>query len=320
MPRLSPRPRPAPRPVAGPRRGFTITELLIAATMFAIVAGALTAVLTSQLRLQSRTDEAMRVQRDLRTGLSLLPADLRSASRAAGDLVQLVDSAVQLRATFGTSIVCARPAADQVDLPPQRLARNVLTTWYVAPAAGDTVLLYNDSTSAGPEDDVWTPMRITAIGAAPATACAGAPFTDPVADPPATKPRWRVTLGAAIPTGVRVGAAVRFVRSVRYSLYRPGTAADARWYLGYREYTGGAWTAPEPIAGPFEAYAAGTGPSGIAFAYYDSTGVRLATPATGTRVSRIDLTLRSRSRVRGGRDSVVVRDSVAVRVALRNRW
>ena len=34
----------------------------------------------------------------------------------------------------------------------------------------------------------------------------------------------------------------------------------------------------------------------------------------------LDLTLRARSLVRGGRDSVVVRDSVAVRVALRNRW
>jgi hypothetical protein len=36
-------------------------------------------------------------------------------------------------------------------------------------------------------------------------------------------------------------------------------------------------------------------------------------------VARIDVTLRARTRVRGGRDSVVVRDSVALRIALRNR-
>jgi prepilin-type N-terminal cleavage/methylation domain-containing protein len=301
------------------RGGFTLAELLIAMTMFALVSTALTAVLTSQVRMYRRTGEATRVQRDLRTGMSLLPGDLRSASRPAGDLTLLVDSAVQLRATVGTSIVCAKPSAAQVDIPPQALARNALTTWYVQPQAGDSVLVYNDSTSAGPEDDVWTTMRIAAFTAAPAVSCVGAPFTDPVLDPPATKPRWRITFATNLPVGVKVGAPVRFMRSVRYSLFRPAGAAADRWYVGYREYAAGAWGAPEPIAGPFTAYGA-VGGSGIAFAYYDSTGVRLPTPAVATRVSRIDLTLRARSQVRGGRDSVVVRDSVAVRVALRNRW
>jgi prepilin-type N-terminal cleavage/methylation domain-containing protein len=305
-----------------PHSGFTLVELLVALTVFALIGSALTTVMTSQLRMYRRTGEATRVQRDLRTGLSLLPTDLRGASRTGGnasDLTLLVDSAVQLRATVGTSIVCAKPAANQIDIPPQALARNALTTWYVQPQPGDSVLAYNDSTSVGPEDDVWTTMRISAFAAAPAAACVGAPFTDPVLDPPASKPRWRLTFTANVPPNVKVGAPIRFMRSVRYSLFRPAGAPADRWYVGYREYAGGAWGAPEPIAGPFTAYNA-VGGSGIAFAFYDSNGVRLPTPAAGTSVSRIDLTLRARSQVRGGRDSVIVRDSVAVRVALRNRW
>jgi hypothetical protein len=281
------------------------------------VSTALTAVLTSQFRTYHRTQEAGRVQRDLRLGLSLLPMDLRSASRPGGDLTAALDTAVQIRSTFGNSVVCALPAATQLDVPPLGLAPTALTSWYTDPKPGDSVLVYNENVSAGPEDDVWTPAKIVTLVAAPATACPGGPFTDPVLDPPATKPRWRLTLDAALPATVQVGAPVRFVRPVRYSLYQASAGADG-WFLGYRELVNGAWTAPEPIAGPFLAYSA-TAP-GIAFAYFDSLGTRLATPAVGTRVSRVDLTMRARSQVRGGRDSIIVRDSIAVRVALRNRW
>jgi hypothetical protein len=290
--------------------------------MFALVGTALTAMLTNQFRMYARTQEAGRVQRDLRAGLTLLPMDLRAASRAAGDLTLLVDSAVQLRSTIGASIVCERPSATEIVIPPRNLARNVLSPWHADPLPGDTVLLYNDSLSFGPEDDVWTPREVRGFGAAPANLCAGAPFTDPVLDPPASKPRIRVTLTQDMPAGVRVGAPIRFLRSVRYSLYRPAGVTD-RWYLGYREYTAGQWGEPEPVAGPFRAYAGGSGAggeSGVSFAYYDSAGVQLAAPAPGTRVSRIDLTMRAATRVRGGADSVVVRDSIAARIALRNRW
>jgi hypothetical protein len=294
-----------------------MAELLVALTMFGMVAAALTAVLTNQFRTYHRTQEAGRVQRDLRLGLSLLPMDLRSASRPGGDLVAALDTAVQIRSTFGTSIACALPEAPQVDLPPQGLAKTALTMWYTQPQPGDSVLVYNENVSPGPEDDLWTPARIVALAAAPAAACPGGPFTDPVLDPPAAKPRWRLTLAAALPATVQVGAPVRFVRHVRYALYQASPSADG-WYLGYREMVNGAWSAPEPIAGPFLEYTAAA--PGVAFAYYDSVGTKLASPALGTSVSRVDLTMRARSKVRGGKDSVIVRDSVAVRVALRNRW
>lgn len=298
-------------------RGFTLPELLVAMTLLVLVGATLGTMLTSQYRMFNRTQGATQMQRDLRTGLGLLPLDLRAASRAAGDITALQDSAIQLRATIGSAIVCVRPALNTIDLPPLNASSNALTQWHVQPQPGDTVLVYDENTRPGPEDDRWLPYALTTIGTAPAASCAGGPFTSPTLDPPATKPRWRLTLSADPPNTVLPGAPVRFLRSVRYSLFRPTGARADGWYLGYREYLAGAWSTPEPIAGPFEA--AGGTRDGIRFAYFDTLGQALATP-TGQNVGRVDLSFRARALIRGGSaDSVVLRDSVAVRVALRNR-
>ena len=233
------------------RAGFTLPELLVAATLLVLVCAAIGTLLVSQQRIFNRTRSATQMQRDLRTGLGLLPLDLRGASRSAGDIVALQDSAIQLRATIGSSIVCVRPSAALVDLPPLNAARNALTEWHAQPLPGDTALLYDENTAAGPEDDRWLPYRIVAVGQV-TTTCIGAPFTDATLDPPASKPRFRVQLDANPPATVVVGAPVRFLRSVRYSLYRPAGADADSWYLGYREHTGGVWGQTEPIAGPFE--------------------------------------------------------------------
>ncbi|WP_275831217.1 prepilin-type N-terminal cleavage/methylation domain-containing protein [Roseisolibacter sp. H3M3-2] len=303
--------------MTAPRRGFTLPELLIAIVMLVIVGGSLGMLLTSQYRIFNRTQGATQMQRDLRTGLGLLPLDLRAASRAAGDITVLQDTAIQLQATIGSSVVCARPAAFVVDLPPLETSRNALTEWHIRPAAGDTVLLYDENTRTGPEDDRWLPYAVESLAHAPAASCAGAPFTDPTLDPPATKPRWRLTLSANPPLTTSVGSPLRFLRSTRYSLFQPPGASATGWYLGYREYVGGVWQQAEPIAGPFESPA---GPrAGLRFTYYDTLGQLLAAP-TGAAVGRVDLAFRARALVRGGtKDTIVLRDSVAVRVALRNR-
>ncbi|MGZ8411520.1 MAG: PilW family protein [Gemmatirosa sp.] len=306
-----------PREGRRARRGFTLPELLVAMTLLVLVGATLGTMLTSQYRMFNRTQGATQMQRDLRTGLGLLPLDLRAASRAAGDITALQDTAIQLRATIGSAVVCVRPALRTIDLPPLNAARNALTQWHVTPQVGDTVLVYDENTRSGPEDDRWLPYALAGLAPAPAASCAGAPFTDAALDPPATKPRWRLTLSADPPNTVVAGAPIRFLRSVRYSLYRPAGAGADGWYLGYREYVGGVWSTPEPIAGPFEA--AGSSREGIRFAYFDTLGQALAAP-TGQNVGRVDLSFRARALIRGStRDSVVLRDSVAVRVALRNR-
>jgi hypothetical protein len=281
-----------------------------------VVGTAISRLFVGQLRGYARTQAAGAAQRDLRLGLSLLPMDLRAASVQLADLRQMSDSAVALRATIGTSVTCARPANNQIDLPPLGLAKNVLTSWFAQPQPGDWISVYV-SNDLDPSNDSWRLLQVTKFDPAPATACVGAPFTDPVLDPPAVKPRWRVTLSDTVSTtDAGPGKPVRFLRLVKYSLYQP-SATSGRWYLGYRDSVGGVWSPIEPIAGPFAAY--GGAASGVYFAYYDTTGAPVGNPGPTARIGRVDVALRARTLVRGGKDSVVVRDSVKLRIALRNR-
>jgi prepilin-type N-terminal cleavage/methylation domain-containing protein len=330
VPRLSrPSPRP-PRAAARPTRaGFTLVELLISIVILAVVMTALVKVFSSQQQLYTRTREAADVQRDLRMGFNMLPVDLRSAATApvigVSDLADLSDSALSVRATIGQSIICNKvplplgAPSVQIDLPPLNLASHTLTTWHAEPTVGDIVLLYNDSTSIGPEDDYWDQHVIVAKQEL-STTCTGGPFTDPALD--AGKMRFRLTLNRPVADSVRLGAGVRFLRWARYSLFRPsgvGTSAETQWYLGYRENPGQlGWEATQPIAGPFRP-AGGSGP-GIGFSYFDANGVALAAPVNPRAVARIDLTFRAQARVRGaGATEYAVRDSLALRVAMRNR-
>ena len=298
------------------RHGFTLVELLVALVLLAVVGGTLGTLLVSQYRIFNRTRGATQMQRDLRTGLGLLPMDLRGASRAGSDLTVLTDTAIALRATIGSSIVCSRPTVGVIALPPLNGARADLTQWHTQPRTGDIALVYDESDRTGPEDDLWRPFIILSMTTTNSN-CTGAPFTDPTNEPVASKPRWLLTLSGNPPATVVAGMPIRFLRPTRYSLYRPGTDADA-WYLGYSELVQGMWTATEPIAGPFEAPRGNT--SGVRFAYFDTLGSLMAKP-TADRVGRIDLSFRTRSLIRGAgtRDSLVLRDSVSVRVALRNR-
>jgi prepilin-type N-terminal cleavage/methylation domain-containing protein len=302
------------------RRGLTLTELVVTVTIIGVIGAAVAKLMTMQARFWTRTREAGAMQRNLRTGLTLLPQDLRGASRRLGDLKLLTDSSLALNATIGASIVCAKVNRQTVDLPPQNLVANSLTSWFVEPAAGDTAWFYDQG--RGPASAQWIAREIETIGTSTASC---APYTT-AADPVAAKPRWRVRvkagllLGDTLTDSVTTGSPVRFVRPVRYSLHRP--AGADRWYLSFREYVGGVWGDPTPVAGPFQAYAApGVGTTGLAFRYFDSTGVQLAVPANPLRVDRMDLVMRTSARVRGGgAASYNIRDSVAVRVALRNRW
>lgn len=325
MPQLSRPQRTRPqRRRARARRGLTLAELLVALTLAALLGTLLVSTLTSQQRMYGVMDTRVRVQRNLRTGVSILPADLRAASVSDSDLVALQDTLIQLRATIGSSIVCgippSNPSKTQIDLPPLGAAYNVFSTWYTAPAVGDTVWVYDENVDPAPYDDRWSPYKIMAFEAAPTTACAGSVFLDAAKDAPSIKPRYRVTLSNALTDSVRVGAGVRFTRQVRYSLFVPVGSTNA--YLGYRELLAGVSATPEILAGPFHRYA-GSGRGGLAFAYFDSTGASIPSPVGAAdlgRVARVDVTLRSVMQPPRTVDTLrAVRDSAVFRVALRNR-
>jgi len=301
----------------GHRRGLTLPELLIAIIMLAIVGGGITKVMVKQQQYYKDASKTAGSKRELRLGASVLPAELRSISSSGGDILTMTEGEVKMRAYIGSSVICARSATDMIWLPPINLARHTLTSFIDRPDIGDTVFVYNENILKGSEDDLWE-MRTIIAKDWSTTACPGAPYTDPVLDPPATKRRYRYQLDAALPDSVKVGAVVRFTRPVRYRIYQESSGA---WFLGLEQYSGNAWSAPSPLSGPYKAFATGDNSgSGLQFRYYDSLGVRITNMANNKDVARVDVFLRTDAGASAitERHGNALKDSVLMRVAIRN--
>jgi hypothetical protein len=198
-----------------------------------------------------------------------------------------------------------------------------MTTWNRLPVVGDSLLVYNDSSSFAATDDAWTRHQITAVTAVTGNVTNGCPSASGLTqagDLTANNPSYQLTLSPAASSRVLVGSAMRFFRRVRYRIYKD---TDNQWYLGFFDCLTGRVPACNPtqsIAGPFQPYAAGT-TSGVQFAYYDSTGAVTANPL---QVARISLIVRGQSAgllnlsgVGGG--GMTFRDSLRIEVGLRNR-
>lgn len=299
------------------RRGFTMAELLITITLLGFIGTVVAKLMLGQQRFYHSQTEQIGVRRELRTAMSLLPADLRALSSSGGDLTAFDNNSITFRNVLGAGVVCDKPGPNSIDIPPLDLARNVLTSWYTQPQPGDSVYAFNEGMLRGAEDDSWVGLQITSI-APSAALCPLSVFTDPALD--AGKPRWRITVAQAIPDSVKIGAGIRFVRSTRYALTQAGTSNQ--WYLSRSEYIGGGWTEATPVSGPYEPPASSAA-SGIRFQYFDSLGTSVSGVANSRNVARIDLVLRARgyrssgALIAGG--SADNRDSLAFRVALRNR-
>jgi prepilin-type N-terminal cleavage/methylation domain-containing protein len=301
----------------GRRRGLTLPELLIAIVMLAIVGGGITKVMVKQQQYYKDASKTAGSKRELRLGASVMPSELRSISSSGGDILTMTEGEMKMRAYIGSSVICARTATNTIWLPPLNLARHTLTSWIDRPDIGDTVFIYNENIKKGSEDDLWEMRTITDRDMS-ATACPGAPYTDPVLDAPGTKRRYLYTLDANLPDSVKVGAVVRFTRPVRYRIYQESSGA---WYLGLEQYTGGAWSSPSPLSGPYKAFATGDNSgSGLQFRYYDSLGVRITNMANQKDVARVDVFLRTDAGASAisERHGNALKDSVLMRVAIRN--
>jgi prepilin-type N-terminal cleavage/methylation domain-containing protein len=302
-----------------PRPGLTLPELLVAMLLLAIVGGGITRVMMKQQQFYKDARRSASAKRELRLGATVLPAELRSISSSGGDILEMNEGEVTMRAYTGTSVVCAISGGrDDIWIPPTNLAKHTLTTFISStakPQDGDTIFIFNEGAKTGAEDDTWIQRKITGADYA-ASDCNGAPYTDPVLD--ATKKRTRYHLDAVLPAEVTVGAVVRFTRPVAYRIYQEASGA---WYLGIEEYLNGSWEPPAPLAGPFRAFATGDGAqSGLQFRFYDSLGVRITNMANRSQVARLDVFLRTmagRSAI-SERKGADLQDSVLLRVALRN--
>jgi len=304
------------------RSGFTLVELLISMVLMGLVAGAIVKLLLRQQRFYNSTTDLIQTRQQIRQAAGMLPSDLRGISSIGGDIYSMSDSALEFRSVFGTSVVCANTGG-KLSTVPVRLARNSqMTTWARPPALGDSLAVYDNGATGALADDGWTRFQITAIPTLVtsnlATGCPNTSGLTQAGDVTAANPSYQLTLSPAAPATITVGAGIRFFRRVRYRIYRE---TDKQWYIGFFDCIAGrvpVCNTTQPIAGPFQAYAA-NGTSGMQFAYYDSLGAVTANPL---QVARISLVVRGQAAALmnlSGAGGTVFRDSLRIEVGLRNR-
>ena len=306
--------------VTGDRSGFTLIELIVATAIATLVGGTIVTVLTRQQTFYSAAGEMLAVRSELRDAANILVSDIRGAAVATYGLPLMTDSAIEMVTAIGSSVLCAGPSGANVALPPSGLANgNTLTSFLATPDDDDVMTLYGSPLNAL-DSGSWETSRVTSFSTrSVASACPASSGFTGSAD--VTGRAYSVTLAESPTAAVRKGAPVRFLRRVRYSLYR---SSDAKWYLGYRRcrmFPPASCDAVQPVSGPYNGYSSGSG-SGLSFRYYDAAGAELVSGASGIDVSRVDIVLRGAT-ARGvsltGDAQQVYRDSAVVTVSPRNR-
>jgi hypothetical protein len=292
------------------RRGTTLLELLVTTIVGGIALTLVAAICVRQQRIFADVANGTALTTQLRDASTILPIDLSSIASGAGDIREARDTAIELRATIASAVVCDTLNGSAILAP----AVNSASTYagFLNPiAAGDSAwLLVADSS------ETWRAMQITGVAPARAGPCHSlGPTLDATS---AATPRVSLTLENSA-SADWIGTPIRVTRPVRYSLYR---GSDG-WSLGAREWntTTLHFNTIQPVSGPFLSAAAG----GMRLTYFDSTGAALTSPVGDPRaiaLIRVDLRGQTSQAVRalGAAGPLATRvDSSSTSVLLRNR-
>ena len=293
------------------RRGMTLIEMIVAMTVGGVALALIAVISVRQQRLYADVADRAALTGQLRQASAVLPIELRGASPGAGDIREARDTAIELRSSIATAVVCDTLGGSIVLAPasPARRRSRIFD--------GDRSRRYGVVARArryrGRLDSVRRLERVvcrarTVRTARSATECRGAASS-----------RVGIRLGAAAPIANLTGTVLRVTRPVRYSLYRGG---DGRWYLGQRDWNVASlrFNTIQPVSGPFSSASS----RGLVFQYADSMGAALPIPVSDPRaisLIRVDLRGQSRNIMRAfaGQTQGKSTDSVHLAVWLRNR-
>src|SRR2546423_12892821 len=145
------------------RRGFTILELAVVLGILGLVGSAVGMTLLRQQRFYRGASELLYAREGVRDALDVLSTDIRGS--ATSDTIRLAtDSAIELFANIGSSVVCDRSSPTAVGLPPAWSAGVALTGLITQPDTGDLALFY---ASASENGEHWERHRIAGFTARP---------------------------------------------------------------------------------------------------------------------------------------------------------
>ena len=222
--------------------------------------------------------EVAAVRSQLRQTGGIVASVLWGVAPAAGDIVVAQDSALEVRVTIASAIVCGS-APGRLTIPAASSARgNALAGYVESPEPDDAVAAFFEDSAAG----TWLTLH---VASAPASGGACPSF-------PSVVSLWTIELRE--PLVVPVGTTLRFTRPLRLSLYR---ASDNRWYLGARDWNGTSqrFNTIQPVAGPLRPYSLVEFETGLLFTYQDATGALLSDLADTRRIASIRIVARGSS-------------------------
>lgn len=247
--------------------------MLISMAILGAVLALVSQLAVGQMRFYRGLDDVSLVRAQTGNAGAIIAAALWGASPLAGDIIAAQDSALEIRATLGASVVCASTPGVLTMAAASARRGNALASFQDLPESGDRVhVLFSDSVGA-----TWLTFNATS----PATASSScALFGGPA-----------LSIALREMLVVPVGAAIRITRPIRFSLYR---ASDSRWYLGAKDWNGTTlrYNTIQPVAGPFRSYAT-NGPSGLSFIYRDRDGRELSAPIDPSRIASVGIVARS---------------------------
>lgn len=279
------------------RPGFTLSEMLVALVLTALIGSALQRMVVTARRLAVSQSERARLQATLRTGTQVIAAELREVAvdSAGGDgLLHLGADSVTYRAARGLGFTCAiAPTELRIRNGPVLAFSGVRG---VVPGR-DSLLVFVEGDPAAAADDRWVRTGIASVAAG---SCGSEPAI--VLGVP--------DLRAALPGGqlasVVTGGPVRTEEVMRLKAY----ASGGKQWVGAQSLS--ANESVQPMFGPIAA-------GGFRLAYLDGSGNPVAGPAA-VRAIEATLVVQSERAVRapGGGPAALLEDTVVSRVMLRN--
>jgi prepilin-type N-terminal cleavage/methylation domain-containing protein len=285
------------------RAGFTLIEVLVALVLAVMLGGVIFQVVQGESRFATVQSAREEVQQNSRGALEILASELRSAQPSG--LVSADTGSITFLLPRVWGISCGGGSATALPV--------------IFPAAGGTAFDLNSASGmlgdTGTVNSDWVPSpnptlanraTVTSLTALnPALGNAASPCNG-IRSTAAAGLLAAYTVGGTNLPLVPAGNAVYLSQLVSYTV-----AASGGEYWIYR--TLGSGTA-QPLAGPLD------GANGLAFAFYDASGNRIAQPvtvlATLKTVARIGITVKARSRTKGNTN---LTDTQATSITLRNQ-
>jgi hypothetical protein len=274
---------------------LTLVELLVVLTVGGAMLALIVGIAVRQQRIFGDLAEAVALDGHLREATSILPIDLRPLAATLGDIRDARDTALEIRTTIATAIICDTSGSRLILAPVSGTTPGTRDVGRFASIGtpidvGDTAWFMSVTDTS----ETWLPSPIAAVGSASPGVCA--PIGPRLDASTATTPRVAISLTS--PPPAPLGVPTRITRPFRYSLYH---ASDGDWYLGARDWNaaGSRFNTIQPVAGPYLPAAAAGG--GLHFAFFDSVGSAIATPVSDVssiRTIEIDVSGQTRSIVR----------------------